>query len=133
LYMSFEMSAITSLEVKMPKGSLMESGLYARIVEDLRETALTTAEVAAITGVRERQVQHWAAGSHRPQGAKRDRLLELAYVIDRLRDVYKPEGIDIWLHGRNRDLNGERPIDLLEQGEFATVLNAIERLETGAM
>jgi hypothetical protein len=121
------------LEVKMSKGSLMESGLYARIVEDLRETALTTAEVAAITGVRERQVQHWAAGSHRPQGIKRDRLLELAYVVDRLRDVYKPEGIDIWLHGRNRDLQGERPMDLLEQGEFATVLNAIERLETGAM
>jgi hypothetical protein len=121
------------LEVKMSKGSLMESGLYARIVEDLRETALTTAEVAAITGVRERQVQHWAAGSHRPQGIKRDRLLELAYVVDRLRDVYKPEGIDIWLHGRNRDLQGERPMDLLAQGEFAMVLNAIERLETGAM
>lgn len=117
----------------MSKGSLMESGLYARIVEDLRETALTTAEVAEITGVRERQVQHWAAGSHRPQGAKRDRLLELAYVVDRLGDVYKPEGIDIWLHGRNRDLNAERPIELLQRGEFATVLNAIERLETGAM
>lgn len=117
----------------MAQGSLMESGYYARIVVDLRETALTTAEVASITGVRERQVQHWAAGSHRPQGAKRDRLLELAYIVDRLRDVYRPEGIDIWIHGRNRDLNAQRPIDLLERGEFATVLNAIERLETGAM
>jgi hypothetical protein len=117
----------------MSHGSLMESGLYARIVADLRETALTTAEVAAITGVRERQVQHWAAGSHRPQGSKRDRLLELTYVVDRLRDVYRPEGIEIWLHGRNRDLGGQRPIDLLREGQFISVLNAIERLETGGM
>lgn len=117
----------------MGQGSLMESGYYARIIEDLRETALTAAELAAITGVRERQVQHWAAGTHRPVGAKRDRLLELAYIIDRLRDVYRPEGIDIWIHGRNRDLGSERPIDLLERGDFATVLNAVERLETGAM
>src|SRR5687768_15390854 len=101
------MSSTMSLEVKMIKGSLMESGYYARIVEELRETALTTAEVAAITGVRERQVMHWSAGSHRPQGLKRDRLLELAYIVDRLGDVYKPEGIDIWLHGRNRGLNAQ--------------------------
>jgi putative toxin-antitoxin system antitoxin component (TIGR02293 family) len=119
--------------VNMSQGSLMESGYYARIIEDLRETALTAAELAAITGVKERQVQHWAAGSHRPAGTKRDRLLELAYIVDRLRDVYRPEGIDIWLHGRNRGLGGQRPIDLLESGEFGKVLNAIERLETGAM
>ncbi len=117
----------------MPAGSLMESGYYARIVEDLRETALTAAEVATIAGVKERQVQHWVAGTHRPLGTKRDRLLELAYIIDRLRDVYRPEGIDIWIHARNRDLSGQRPIDLLAQGDFATVLAAVERLETGAM
>jgi hypothetical protein len=117
----------------MSKGSLMESGYYARIIEDLRETALTATELAAITGVKERQVQHWAAGTHRPSGTKRDRLLELAYIIERLGDVYRPEGIDIWIHGRNRELGGVRPIDLLEQGDFSTVLNAVERLETGAM
>lgn len=56
-----------------------------------------------------------------------------AYVIERLRDVYKTEGVDIWIHGRNRDLGGERPIDLLGRGDFAKVLNAVERLETGAI
>jgi hypothetical protein len=117
----------------MATSSLMESGYYARIIEDLRETALTAGEVAAIAGVKERQVQHWAAGTHRPTGTKRDRLLELAYIVERLSDVYRPEGIDIWIHGRNRDLGGERPIDLLRQGNFSAVLNAVEQLETGAM
>jgi hypothetical protein len=117
----------------MQTGSLMESGYYSRIIEDLRETALTAGEVASIAGVKERQVQHWVKGTHRPTGTKRDRLLELAYIIERLRDVYKPEGVDIWIHGRNRELGGQRPIDLLQHGDFATVLNAVERLETGAM
>lgn len=113
--------------------TLMESGYYRRIVQDLRETALTTDELATIAHVKERQIYHWSAGTHKPAGAARDRLLETAYVIEQLKDVYAPEGVDIWVHGRNRDLGGQRPIDLLRSGEFAQVLNAVERLKTGAM
>ena len=113
--------------------ALVETGLYARMVNDLRETALTLGEVADVTGVKTRQVQHWASGSHRPQPEARDRLLELHYVVDRLRDVYTPEGIEIWLHGRNRSLKGEKPIDLLREGDFERVLYAIDRLAAGAM
>jgi hypothetical protein len=113
--------------------SLIESGYYARIVCDIRESALTTIELAEITGVKERQVHHWAAGSHRPTGPTRDRLLEVAYIVEQLQEVYAPEGVDIWLHGRNRSLGAERPIDLLRAGEFTRVLAAVDRLKTGAM
>lgn len=113
--------------------ALSESGLYARLVDDLREGVLTNAELAEITGVKTRQVQHWASGAHRPQGEAKDRLLELHYVVDRLRDVYTPEGVDIWVHGRNRGLNGQKPIKLLADGEFERVLAAVERLASGAM
>lgn len=116
-----------------PSQALAEAGLYARLVDDLRVTALTNAEVATITGVKVRQVQHWASGAHRPQGDAKDRLLELHYIVDRLRDVYKPEGVDIWIHGRNRDLGGQKPIDLLRAGRFEDVLAAVERLASGAM
>lgn len=116
-----------------PSQALAEAGLYARLVDDLRVTALTNAEVAAITGVKVRQVQHWASGAHRPQGEAKDRLLELHYIVERLRDVYKPEGIDIWIHARNRGLSGEKPIDLLAAGRFEQVLAAVERLAAGAM
>jgi hypothetical protein len=113
--------------------ALLHSGLYARLVDDLHEGVLTNAEVAEITGVKVRQVQHWASGAHRPQGESRDRLLELHYIVERLREVYKPEGADIWVHGRNRSLGGAKPIDLLREGEFARVLAAVERLASGAM
>lgn len=112
--------------------SLAESGLYSRIVENIRAGSVTSAELAEITGVRERQVQNWATGANRPSGATRDRLLEVHYIVGQLQEVYSPEGIDIWLHGRNRTLDGRRPIDLLREGAFEDVLNAVERLTTGA-
>lgn len=113
--------------------ALAESGLYARLVDDLREAVLTNAELAEITGVKTRQVQHWASGAHRPQGEAKDRLLELHYIVERLREIYAPEGTDIWVHGRNRGLGGRKPIDLLRAGDFEPVLAAVERLASGAM
>jgi uncharacterized protein (DUF2384 family) len=112
--------------------TLNEPRQYRALVERIRDSALTTAELAQVTGVKPRQVQHWAAGAHRPQGDTRDRLLEVAYIVEQLHDVYAPEGVDIWIHGRNRDLEGRRPIDLLRAGDFETVLRVVERLQAGA-
>lgn len=112
---------------------LTDSGMYARIVEELRDRALTTQELAGVVGVNARQISNWASGQNIPKGARRDRLLEVDYIIKLLRDVYTREGIDIWLHGRKRSLGGQRPIDLMRDGRFQTVLQAVERLRTGAM
>lgn len=112
---------------------LSDSGLYARIVADLRERALTTQELADVIGVNPRQITNWASGHNVPKGARRDRLLEVDYIVKQLRDVYTREGAEIWLHGRKRSLDGERPIDLMRDGRFQTVVNAVERLRSGAM
>ena len=117
----------------MSSPKLSDAGLYARIVDDVRQAALTTAEVAEIIGVDERQVYNWAAGASRPKAENRDRLLEIHYILQELRQVYTEEGADIWIHGRNRSLNGNRPLDLLVAGDFEPVLLAVERLRTGAM
>jgi Protein of unknown function (DUF2384) len=111
---------------------LKEAGLFTRVVDDVREGSLTTAEIADITGVDERQVYNWASGASRPKGIKRDRLLELQFIIKELREVYTPEGADIWLHARNRALNKSRPIDLLVAGDFQSVLAAVEQLTSGS-
>jgi len=49
-------------------------------------------------------------------------------VRELLADVYKPEGIEIWLNGRNRKLNAERPIDLINRGEGERVLTLARQL-----
>ena len=107
--------------------------LYARLVDDARDAGMSTADLARVVGVAERQVRNWAAGAHNPAGRNRNRLLELHYVAQHLRDVYTREGAEIWLHGRKRSLGGRRPIDMLAQGSFDEVIAAIERLRAGAM
>lgn len=106
---------------------------YPHIVEDVRRLGVTTSELAQMTGVRERQVQHWVAGSSKPQNETRDRLVDVHYLVLQLKEVYKPEGVEIWLHSRNRGLDGRRPIELLIDGDFEPVLKAVDRLRTGAM
>jgi uncharacterized protein (DUF2384 family) len=101
---------------------------YPRVVERLRSNGLQLGEIGRITGVQLRQVQHWLAGTSRPATETQSRLLDLHYVVDQLADVYVPEGVDIWLHGRNRALGSRRPIDLLESGEFEPVIQLVEQL-----
>ena len=107
--------------------------LYSRVVDDVRDGGLSVSEMAELIGVAERQVRNWSAGANTPSGRNRDRLLQLHYVSQLLRDVYTAEGAEIWLHGRKRSLDGRRPIDLLAGGEYEEVLAAIERLQSGAM
>lgn len=107
-----------------------DSPLYRHVVADARR-ALTVAEIGQITGVGDRAVQNWANGSSRPEGSSRERLLELKYVIEQLSDVYTDEGVEIWLHTRQRALGGGRPLDLLRQGQFEAVLTAVEHLAGG--
>jgi transcriptional regulator with XRE-family HTH domain len=104
--------------------------VYTRVVADARR-GLTVGEIGGVTGVSERAVQNWAAGKSKPEGGSRERLLELKYVIEGLADVYEDEGIEIWLHSRQRSLGGQSPLELLKGGRFAEVLDAIDRLAGG--
>jgi hypothetical protein len=58
---------------------------------------------------------------------------ELAYVRDRLAEVYQPEGIELWLRAPNRVLHGMVPRDLIRAGRADEVLDLIEALATGAV
>lgn len=105
---------------------------YPLVVREIRSAGLTNAEIAAVTGVRERQVQNWAAGSSRPRDESRDRLVDMHYLVQQLATVYTAEGAEIWLHRRNVAFDGQRPVDLLEDGDFKPVLDAVRRLKSGA-
>jgi len=106
---------------------------YQEIVREIRTTGLSNGDIAKATGVKERQVQHWAAGSSRPRDETRDRLVDTHYVVRLLGTVYRPEGVEIWMHAKNRAFDGARPIDLLAAGDFQPVVGAVERLRTGAI
>ncbi|HJQ02047.1 MAG TPA: antitoxin Xre/MbcA/ParS toxin-binding domain-containing protein [Jatrophihabitans sp.] len=79
-------------------------------------------------GASVRTVQNWASGHAAPRVGSRQRLLDVQYLVAELRDVYTDEGIEIWLHARNRNLGGSRPIDLITAGEIDIVLEEAQRL-----
>jgi len=106
--------------------------IYPQIVESIRGRVLSGAELGRLTGVSERQVHRWVTGESRPEGGSRARLLEVNFVIQGLRDVYTEDGVEIWLHGPNRNLGGRKPVEMLENGEFREVLLEIQRLTVGA-
>lgn len=49
-----------------------------------------------------------------------------------LATVYKPEGVKLWMEGRHKLLDNERPVDLLKAGEAERVLAVAEGLADGA-
>ena len=106
--------------------------LYARIVEEIRDSGLSTADIARIIGVAERQVRNWTSGGHTPSGRNRDRLLA----------ALRNAGLARCLHTRGRrDLaawpqtqpRGRRPVDMLADGSYEEVLDAVERLHAEAI
>ena len=105
---------------------------YLRIVDDITRSGLTQTELSHAVGASLRTVQNWAAGNGIPAGAKVRRLLDVQYIVRELREVYTEEGVQIWLHARNRNLGSQRPIELLAAGQYDEVLAEAERV-AGAM
>ncbi len=106
---------------------------YPSLLGEIRRGGLTISEIGQIAGVGERQVQNWLSGTSKPSPESRDRLVDIRYVVGQLLDVYRPEGVEIWIHSRNPELSGQRPIELLIDGQFDAVLAAVDRLRSGAM
>jgi DNA-binding transcriptional regulator YiaG len=108
----------TSGQAESQRGSVT----YMRVVNDVTRVGITQAELAKAVGSGARAVQNWASGQNSPRGEAAKRLLDVRAVVDLLSDSYTDEGIDIWLHSRNRNLEMQRPIDLITQGELDLVL-----------
>lgn len=60
-----------------------------------------------------------------------ERLLELHYVIGYLADTYVAEGIAIWLNSRNRLLADRKPLDVMSEGDFESVLDVVIAMSEG--
>ena len=95
---------------------------YMQVVDDVTRSGVTQAELASVVGAAARTVYNRASGHNAPRGLVAERLLDIHAIVDLLSDAYTDEGIDIWLHSRNRNLDMRRPLDLLKEGEVDQVL-----------
>jgi len=92
---------------------------------------LTYDEIGQIVDASARSVSRWNHGNAEPQKLARQRLLELAYVADELRDVLRPEDANLWIFSPNRLLGGDTPAQRISTGEFRSVVGVIEALADG--
>ena len=95
---------------------------FSEVVADLRGV-LSVPEIARATGVKERQVHHWLAGTHSPKGAARDQLLSLFQIVRELQVALSEERIRVWLSSPQPDLQAT-PLDSLNEGRDREVLDA---------
>lgn len=105
-------------------------GSVIRYIDELwRFGGLKGTDIANITSVSKATVSRWKAGDIKPQPRNELVLSDLYYVVGRLQEYYSPEEIRTWLYARHPQLNGERAIDLINQGQTIKVLAVLDRLD----
>ena len=104
----------------------------AKLIDDLRDRGgLKGTDVANITEVSPATVSRWTSGKAFPHPKTQLIISDLRYVVDRLAEFYTPEETRLWLYSKHRLLEGERAIDLINQGQADKVLAVIESLDEG--
>src|ERR1700738_3867556 len=89
----------------------------AKILDDLRDRGgVKGNDGANMTSVSPATVSRWTSGKAFPQPKTQLLISDLRYVVDRLAEFYSPDETRLWLYSKHRLLNGERAIDLINQG-----------------
>lgn len=92
---------------------------------------LTNEELGGILDASARSVARWSVGDVVPQKLNKQRLLDLSYVAEALAEVLPREHANLWMFSPNKMLNHERPADLVRDGDYKKVLDAIEAMADG--
>ena len=108
-----------------------QTTLADRLRGAAQKTDLDQADLAVLVRTNPRTVGRWLAEESEPRTEARRRLLEILAVLEALSAVLNPSAAHDWLFSPNPQANHEKPIDLLEAGEWRTVLGLIDALAEG--
>lgn len=104
-----------------------------RAVGLLSQTGLSDGDIAAAVGATDRSVRRWRAGDESVNPTRYWRGIDdLRAIVIFLREdgTLDDEGIGHWLRARNRELDDQRPLEVLRLGGFDRVRDAAERFAT---
>lgn len=105
----------------------------SRFIYRLRETGgLKGTDIANIAGVSTATVSRWGTGRKSPHPKTQLLVSDLAYVVTRLAEYYRPDEARAWLFARHPQLDGERAIDLIHDDRTEEVLAILDRLDADA-
>ena len=105
----------------------------ARKLDSIRESGgIRAREIAQLLETTPQTVSRWQTGRSTPRPNSLTRLLRLEWLASQLALVYPPDDARVWLFSPHRDLNGERPVDLIADDRMDEVLVIIDRLQSAA-
>ena len=108
-----------------------QTTLANRLRGAVERTDLEQADVAVLVGTNARTVARWLAEESEPRTESRRRLLEVLAVLEALSAVLHPQAAHDWLFSPNALVQHEKPIELLEAGDWRSVLGLIDALAEG--
>lgn len=97
----------------------------------LEGQVLDPRDIARVAGSSLRSVSRWRKAQSAPRRGREERLLELKAVVDLLRGTLREEPARLWLRSPNPELGYEKPLDLLERGEYRRVIAAVLAMAEG--
>ncbi len=106
-------------------------GLAERLERASSGVEFDQAAIARVLDRNPRTVARWLHGETAPNPDTRERLLELIAVLERLSGVLRPSAAHDWLFSPNAVLDHYKPVELLRDGDYRTVLGAIDALGEG--
>lgn len=102
------------------------------LIDDVIGTNLVdTVDIAHVLSTSPRSVTRWQQGEANPRRESIDRLLELKAVLDLASKIMRPESARLWLRSPVPDLDYNRPLDLIESGQFRKVITSLTALAEG--
>ena len=110
----------------------MSTALVEKLDSIQKNASISAREVAQLLNTRPETLSRWRGGTSEPQPNTRDTLLQLWWLIAQLAELYDPPDAHLWLFAPHKQLNGERPVDLIQRGEAEIVLKIISQLKDGA-
>ena len=108
-----------------------QATLATRLRSAAEKTDLDQADLAEIIGTNPRTVARWLSETSKPRTEARRRLLEILAVLEALSAVLHPQAAHDWLYSPNALVQHNKPVDLLEAGDWRTVLGLIDALAEG--
>lgn len=99
--------------------------------ELLNGEVVDTADVARALGTAPRSVTRWTTAQTSPRRDSEERLLELKAVVDLLRTVMREDAARLWLRSPNPDLEWRKPLDVIAEGDYRSVIGVILAIAEG--
>jgi putative toxin-antitoxin system antitoxin component (TIGR02293 family) len=92
-----------------------------------------TADVARVLNASQRSVQRWTSRDVAPRKDSEERLLELGVVLELAKKALPEEGARLWLRTPTADLEWRKPLDVMRDGGFREVIDALLALSQGVI